>query len=147
MVSRRKSPAKQIADEALLVSTADVDAVVQLIKDKNIHGVITGFTDSVLPYYAKICEKAGLPCYGTVEQFEIMINKRIYKELCVEFGVPTVEEYSIDGTFKDEVMEKIKFPVLVKPADNSGARGVSICENKGQLIERPIWISKMPQRA
>ena len=36
-----KSPAKQIADEALLVSTADVDAVVQLIKDKNIHGVIT----------------------------------------------------------------------------------------------------------
>ena len=35
-----KSPAKQIADEAFLVSTADVDAVVQLIKDKNIDGVL-----------------------------------------------------------------------------------------------------------
>ena len=31
-----KSPAKQIADEAFLVSTADVDAVVQLIKDKKL---------------------------------------------------------------------------------------------------------------
>ena len=81
-----RSPAKQIADEALYVSTADVDAVVDLIKEKNINGVITGFTDSVLPYYAMICKKAGLPCYGTKEQFEIMINKRKYKELCKNLG-------------------------------------------------------------
>jgi len=129
------SPAKQIADEAFLVSTADVDAVVQLIKDKNIDGVFTGFTDSVLPYYARICEKAGLPCYGTEEQFEIMINKRKYKELCRKFGVPTVEEYKIDESFQDEDFDRIKYPVLVKPADNSGARGVTICRSKEELKE------------
>lgn len=32
----KNSPAKQIADEAFLVSTADVDAVVQLIKEKKL---------------------------------------------------------------------------------------------------------------
>jgi biotin carboxylase len=130
-----KSPAKQIADEAFLVSTADVDAVVQLIKEKKVDGVFTGFTDSVLPYYARICEKAGLPCYGTEEQFEIMINKRKYKELCRKFGVPTVEEYKIDESFQDEDFDRIKYPVLVKPADNSGARGVTICRSKEELKE------------
>ncbi|NLY61949.1 MAG: ATP-grasp domain-containing protein [Clostridiales bacterium] len=131
----KNSPAKQIADEAFLVSTADVDAVVQLIKEKKVDGVFTGFTDSVLPYYARICEKAGLPCYGTEKQFQIMINKRKYKELCKKFGVPTVEEYTIDDSFKDEDFDRIKYPVLVKPADNSGARGITICRSKEDLKE------------
>lgn len=130
-----RSPAKQIADEALYVSTADVDAVVDLIKEKHIDGVFTGFTDSVLPYYAMICEKAGLPCYGTKEQFEIMINKRKYKELCKKFGVPTVEEYVINKSSTDTDFKGIKYPVLVKPADNSGARGITICRNKEELVD------------
>lgn len=49
-----KSPAKQIADKAFTVSTADVDAIVKLIRDEKVDGVITGFTDSVLPYYATL---------------------------------------------------------------------------------------------
>lgn len=130
-----KSPAKQIAHEALYVSTADVDAVSDLIKEKNIDGVITGFTDSVLPYYAMICEKANLPSYGTREQFEIMINKFRYKELCKEFGIPVVEEYKIDDSSLDTDFDGIKYPVLVKPADNSGARGIIICQNRDELAE------------
>lgn len=129
------SPAKQIADKAMMVSTADVDAVVHLIKEEQIDGVITGFTDSVLPYYARICEKAGLPCYGTEEQFEILTNKKKYKALCQKYGVPTVEEYNINDSFKDKDFDNIKYPVLVKPADNSGARGITICKNKEELIE------------
>ena len=62
-----------------------------------------------------------------------MINKRKYKELCKKFGVPTVEEYTIDDSFKDEDFDRIKYPVLVKPADNSGARGITICRNKEDL--------------
>lgn len=130
-----KSPAKQIADKSFMVSTADIDAVVNLIKEEQIDGVITGFTDSVLPYYARICEKAGLPSYGTEKQFETLINKKEYKELCRKHGVPTVEEYIIDDNFKDEYFDKIKYPVLVKPADSSGSRGITICEDKEELIE------------
>lgn len=139
-----KSPAKQMADKALMVSTADVDAVVELIKEEKIDGVITGYTDSVLPYYAQICEKAGLPSYGTEEQFEILTNKNKYKALCKEYGVPTVEEYIISESSTDEDFDNIKYPVLVKPADNSGARGISICYDKEELIrayERAISFS------
>lgn len=129
-----KSPAKQIADKSFMISTSDVDAVVRLIKEENIDGVITGFTDSVLIYYAQICEKAGLPCYGTEEQFELFTNKRKYKSLCKQYGIPTVEEYIFDNIFHEKNFEEIKYPVIVKPVDNSGARGITICSDKEELI-------------
>ena len=56
-----KSVAKQVADEAYYVSTADIDAMVTLIREKQFDGVFTGFTDSVLPYYAEICSRIGFP--------------------------------------------------------------------------------------
>lgn len=130
-----QSPAKQIADEAYYVSTSDVDAVVQLIKDNAFDGVITGFTDSVLPYYAQICEKAGIPAYGTKEQFETFINKNRYKELLRTFDIPTIKEYKINLSHFENSIQSIKYPVLVKPADSSGSRGITICHNSNELKE------------
>ena len=89
------SPGKKIADEHFLVSTIDVDEIVKLIKEQEINGVMVGFNDFMLPYYAEICKKSGLPSYGTKEQFDIFTNKGIYKKLCRKYNVPTVEEYSI----------------------------------------------------
>ena len=120
------SPGKQIADEAADLSVIDVDAVVAYIKEHAIDGVFVGFNDMLLPFYAEICKKAGLPCYGTKEQFETLIAKDQYKALCRQFGVPTIPEYDMNDT-------DIKYPVLVKPVDSSGSRGITICHNREEL--------------
>ena len=122
------SPGKQIADEAVDLSVTDVDAVVAYVKENRIDGVFVGFNDMLLPYYAEICEKTGLPCYGTKEQFETLIAKDRYKALCRQFDVPTIPEYEIDD-------EHIQYPVLVKPVDSSGSRGITICYDSKQLID------------
>ena len=128
-----RSPAKQEADEAYVVSTSDIDAMAALIRDKRFDGVVTGFTDSVLPYYADICARTGLPAYGTREQFEIFLNKRKYKDLMRTFDVPTVPEYRIDPDRFEETAESVVYPVLVKPGDSSGSRGISVCRNREEL--------------
>lgn len=120
------SPGKQIADEAVDLSVIDVEAVVSYIKTHRIDGVLVGFNDMLLPYYAEICEKAGLPSYGTKEQFETLISKDRYKALCRDFDVPVIPEYDIDDTH-------IKYPVLVKPVDGSGSKGITICHNRQEL--------------
>src|SRR5690606_15402467 len=87
---KENSPAKLVADKAYQLSIADIEAMVKLIKDEQIDGVITGYTDSALSHYAKICQAAGLPCYGTFEQFEALTDKSIYKKICKEYGVPVI---------------------------------------------------------
>ena len=132
------SPGKQIADEAVDISVIDVDAVVDYVKNNAIDGVFVGFNDMLLPFYAEICEKAGLPCYGTKKQFEILIAKDQYKELCRQFGVPTIPEFDIND-------QDIKYPVLVKPVDNSGSRGISICHNR-QELEEAVLVGKQASK-
>lgn len=128
-----KSPGKRIADEHFLVNVTDINATVALIRREKIDGVLTGFNDMLLPYYAEICKITGLPAYGTKEQFDIFINKDRYKTLCREYGVPTVDEYEINLSDFENTTENIIYPVLVKPADSSGARGITICESAEQL--------------
>ena len=125
------SPAKQIADNHALISVADVDSVVSYIKENCIDGVITGYTDSILVYYADICRAAGLPCYGTREQFEIFADKQKWKALCTQFNVPTGRSY--DAETLGASANSVNFPVFVKPADGSGSRGVSIARNVEEL--------------
>ena len=128
-----KSPAKAAADEAYYVSTSDIDAMVSLIQEKKFDGVFTGFTDSVLPYYGEMCEKAGIPAYGTKEQFEVFIDKHRYKKLMREFGLPVIPEYHIDLTDFENSIQNVEYPLLVKPSDGSGARGITVCHNAEEL--------------
>jgi len=129
------SPSKMIADVAIDVDISDTEAMLALIKEYKVDGVFVGWTDSHLPFYAKICEAAGLPCCGTAEQFDILSNdKNRFKECCVKYGVPTPEIFKIDIDFRREDLDKIVYPVMVKPADDSGGRGIMRCDNEEELI-------------
>ncbi len=126
------SPAKQIADEQALISVADTDEAARYIKEHHIDGVLTGYTDSILTYYAEICEKAGRPCYGTKEQFGIFTDKIVWKKLCREYGVPVAQEF--DAAILDLDGSELPFPLMVKPADASGSRGVAVVHTKDELL-------------
>lgn len=131
-----RSPAKRIADEAWNIDFSDTERIVSLIKQNQVDGIFVGWTDSHLQHYVKICEMAGLPCCGTAEQFDILSNdKRRFKQLCRECGVPTPTEYQLDIDLKREDLDKIQYPVLVKPADESGSRGIRRCDTEDELVD------------
>ena len=135
------SPSKQIADEAILIDISDIDAMLALIQEKKIDGIFVGWTDSHLPFYAEICRRANLPCCGTLEQFDILSNdKRRFKECCEKYGVPVPKSYRLSMEFKKEDLENIQYPVIVKPADESGSRGIRKCLNEEELIENYTWL-------
>ena len=105
------SPAKQIADEYWNLSITDVDAIVDKCKEESVDGVLAFCIDPAQMPYQQICEKLNKPCYGTKEQFEILTDKRLFKDYCVSCGVGIIPEYTED----DIEHGNVKYPVLVKP--------------------------------
>ena len=120
------APAKQIADEYWDISLTDYDALLKRIKEEGVDGITTGYTDSYLLPYQHLCELANLPCYATKEVFETTMDKAKFKQLCRDNGVPVIPEYQMESFDPAIINEKNK--VIIKPVDNSGSRGVILCE-------------------
>ena len=126
---------KQSCDMPVDIDFSDVNAMEKLIRDEKIDGVMAGWTDSHLPKYAAICKKVGFPSYGTKEQFELFTQKTLYKKLLQKYEIPVVEGYDITDDFKPDILSTIQYPVLVKPSDGSGSRGIKVCYNESELRE------------
>lgn len=127
-----KSPAKKIADEYWMESVADIDKLAAMIKENHIDGVFTNYTDSYLPFYVRLCEKAGLPCLANMHQIETISNKDLSKQLCIDHGISVSKRYEIKSIDDIDSLD-ITFPVLTKPVDNSGQRGIFVCLDKEEL--------------
>lgn len=121
-----RSPAKRVADEYWNISLMDYDQLAAKIKEENVNGILTGFTDAFLLAYQHLCELTGLPCYATKEAFETCIDKSIFKDLCRSNGVPVIPEYSLDTFDPKSITYNNK--VIIKPVDNSGSQGVILCK-------------------
>lgn len=129
------SPAKKVANKSFMVSATDVDAVVNLCKEEKIDGVITGYVDLLLPYCEEICKKLGLPFWGNKENIDVCINKEKFKLACENAGVSVVPWKKVTLTNLHSSLADIELPVVVKPTDNSGSRGVFKCYSQNELEE------------
>lgn len=129
-----QAPAKNIADAYYFIDFSHEDEVVELIKKEQYDGLLTGFTDSYMEYYLRICQKAGLPCCGNNNSIQIAIDKSAFKKACKENNVPVIPGITV--SCYDEALDfakKIGYPLMLKPIDNSGSRGVIKCEGEGEL--------------
>lgn len=139
------SPAKKLADEALMLSTVDVDTIVDFCKENKIDGVFTNFIDAMLPYCQQVCEKLNIPFYLTPEQIEQYGIKDKFKQLCIENNVGAPKRFYIDPENPEKDIDKVEFPVIVKPVDSSGSKGISVCKSKDELraaFERALSYSR-----
>lgn len=130
------SPAKQIANEAILMNALDVDALVNYCRNAHIDGVTTGFVDILLQPCFEVCKRLGLPCYMTPKMIEVSTNKAAFKEACKLYGVPVPQTYFLGNSIPEEIYESIHYPVFVKPLDASGSRGAGVCYNREELDAR-----------
>lgn len=130
------SPAKKVADMPVLINALDVDALVDFCKKEKVDGVITGFVDILLKPYMDVCKRLGLPCYITDKMLSMSTNKVDFKETCNKYGVPVPQTYLTGSKIDDATLQKITYPVFVKPLDGSGSRGAGVCYNEKELKER-----------
>lgn len=129
-----KSIAKKVADEYWMINTSEIDILEKKCREEGVTGVICGISEFNLEMCMELCLRLGFPCYCTPEAWRFSRDKALFKSLCREIGVPVAEDYQVSDKLSEEELSKVKFPVVVKPVDMSGNRGVSYCYDKDDLI-------------
>lgn len=130
------SPTKEAADEAWLISTTDIDELEKRCRAAQVEAVMFGASDFNINNARKLCRRLNLPIYCHNDRaWQIARDKLEFKKLCRFVGAPVAPDYSLsDALFPDE-LAKINYPVVVKPADMSGNRGMSYCDDSESLIQ------------
>lgn len=131
--------AKRFASKSYNIDAADVDEIVKMAKEEKVDGVLVGVAEALLPAYCEVCKRLEKPCFATREQFSVMVRKDYFKAKCREYGVPTIDEYNADE------LDKVEYPVIVKPIDSCSSKGITVCHNRDELdkaIEYALSFSK-----
>ena len=113
-------------DEYAAINIVDKEACLEYAKKAGIDGVLTAATDYGVLSASYISEKLGLPGIAC-SVAETIKNKYLVRKIIHESGADdTSESFQITEDFDlSEIMDRITFPVMVKPCDGSGSRGAS----------------------
>lgn len=130
-----QSVAKLIADEYWMINTADVDTLEKKCREENVNAVCCGISEFNLEMALELGKRLNLKTYCTPEAWHFSRDKEDFKALCRKLNAPIAKDYFLTAALTDEEIAKVEFPVVVKPVDLSGNRGISYCNNKEELIE------------
>lgn len=107
----------------------DYEGHCAVIEKYGIDAIVTAATDKPLVMMARVAEKYAFPFYS-VETAQWSTDKFQMKKRFELGGVPHAQGRLIS---KVEEAVGLVFPVIVKPRDNSGSRGVKLCRDKNEL--------------
>lgn len=123
--------AKDACQAFEVVGGQDYAGTLAVAKKYNVSAVVTAATDKPLVMMARIAKELGLPFYS-VETAQWSTDKYQMKQRFIEGGVPCAQGRLIHSA---EEAKDLFFPVICKPRDNSGSRGVKLCRDVNELQE------------
>ena len=122
---------KDEVDAFEIVGGQDFEGTCAVVEKYGVDAIVTAATDKPLVMMARVAEKYGFPFYS-IETAQWSTDKYQMKQRFLEGGVPCARGRLIA---KVEEADDLYYPLIVKPRDNSGSRGVKLCRNKEELQE------------
>ena len=122
---------KDEVDAFEIVGGQDFEGTCAVVEKYGVDAIVTAATDKPLVMMARVAEKYGFPFYS-VETAQWSTDKYQMKQRFLEGGVPCARGRLIARV---EEADDLYYPLIVKPRDNSGSRGVKLCRNKEELQE------------
>ena len=119
------APGFKFADMPLVIDVKDIERCIKIARDHQVDGVMTIASDIAVPTVAAVAEKLKLPGISS-EVAKIATNKALMRKRFAEKGLPSPKfrtSTNLQGVRNS--IQILGLPVVIKPIDNAGSRGVS----------------------
>lgn len=128
------APGSMVADRFFPIDTIDCDKIIELAIIFNIEYIAVVSTEKPLITASIVSQKLNLPFLLTHEQSLEVTDKIRMKKLMTRDNILTAK-YDIVRSYSD-LLKKVKYfdlPIILKPTDSSGSRGISIYTGQEEL--------------
>ncbi|NMF26642.1 hypothetical protein HF885_09430 [Olsenella umbonata] len=126
------NPGQYVADVAYSTSTTDREAVLEVARREHARGVLAYASDPAAPTAAYVAEELGLPT-NPLRSVEVLSRKNLFRRHLHAHGFPCPASREVDATAVDGVelarlARDMRLPVVLKPTDSSGSKGISVLD-------------------
>ena len=127
------NPGQYVADEFYCTSTTDKEAILSVAKRTNIDGIVAYASDPAAPTAAYVGEQLNLPS-NPYESVLILSKKDLFRKFLSEngFNCPKARSFKDVNEAKSS-LDVFEFPIIVKPIDSSGSKGVSRVDSESEF--------------
>ncbi len=134
------APGLMVADDFRVIDVKDISAHIALAEELNIDGVLSIATDVSLPTVQAVREHFNFPGLS-LKPMLVGLDKQKQRDLCKQHGL-LQPAYCVASDLSEvnELATTFDYPMIVKPVDNAGSRGVA-------LVESPVDLQEMASRA
>ena len=130
------NPGQHVADKWYQESTTDVETVYRIAKEEEVSGILPYASDPAALPAAIVAERLGLPTNPS-KSVEILGVKHKFRKFLQENGFPCPKNHTFSPKDDFETVKKniesLAFPIVIKPTDSSGSKGVSFLKDLGEL--------------
>lgn len=136
------------ADKTVFADFSDKDAMLELARAEGVTAVCSGCNDFALLSTVYVCEKLGLPGHDSYATSLEIHHKDKYRALATRLKIPTPRTITVAGTdFAtcqiasnscadfDAAIAQLAFPIIVKPVDLTGGKGIHRANNPEEARE------------
>ncbi len=138
------------ADKTVFENYSDKDTMLELARAEGVQAVCSGCNDFALLSTVYVCEKLGLPGHDSYATSLEIHHKDKYRALATRLGIPTPRALTVavagsnfaTGQIGDDncadfdaAIAHLTFPIIVKPVDLTGGKGIHRAANLEEARE------------
>ena len=127
--NRPENPGHKIAHRSYDISTVNKESVLELAKYEKIDGIMTFGSDVSAPTVSFVRNTMKLPGYeNSYKAIETLVKKDKFRKFMFEEGIQKIFFETFELKEIDDIKRRLKnvsFPLIVKPVDSSGSKGVN----------------------
>lgn len=124
---------EKTADYFYPISIVEKDKILEKCKEIKPIAICSIASDLATNTVNYVAKELGLPC-NNLSCTKKSTNKFLMRQAFKENGVPTPGFEIIDKNMNLEILDYMKYPLIVKPTDRSGSRSITKIHKKDELI-------------